>query len=64
VFAIFALTRTIMLKELGVGFAVAVLVDATVIRGVLLPAVMTALGERNWYLPRFNRPRTVAATEV
>jgi uncharacterized membrane protein YdfJ with MMPL/SSD domain len=64
VFAIFALTRTIMLKELGVGLAVAVLVDATVIRGVLLPAVMTALGERNWYLPRFNRPRTVAATEV
>ena len=52
VFAIFAFTRTIIMKELGLGLAVAVLVDATVIRGVLLPAVMTVLGERNWYLPR------------
>ena len=52
VFAIFAFTRTIVMKELGVGLAVAVLLDATVIRGVLLPAVMTVLGERNWYLPR------------
>ncbi len=52
VFAIFATTRTIVLKELGVGLAVAVLLDATVIRGVLLPAVMSVLGERNWYLPR------------
>jgi uncharacterized membrane protein YdfJ with MMPL/SSD domain len=52
VFAIFALTRTIFMKELGVGLAVAVFVDATIVRGVLLPAVMTALGERNWYLPR------------
>jgi uncharacterized membrane protein YdfJ with MMPL/SSD domain len=51
VFAIFAFTRTIVMKELGVGLAVAVLVDATVIRGVLLPAVMSILGERNWYLP-------------
>jgi uncharacterized membrane protein YdfJ with MMPL/SSD domain len=61
VFAIFAFTRTIVMKELGVGLAVAVLLDATVIRGVLLPAVMTALGERNWYLPRvFARvPRPV-----
>jgi uncharacterized membrane protein YdfJ with MMPL/SSD domain len=52
VFSIFATTRTIVLKELGVGLAVAVLLDATVIRGVLLPAVMSVLGERNWYLPR------------
>jgi uncharacterized membrane protein YdfJ with MMPL/SSD domain len=52
VFAIFAFTRTIVMKELGVGLAVAVLVDATVIRGILLPAVMSILGERNWYLPR------------
>ena len=55
VFAIFAFTRTIVMKELGVGLAVAVLVDATVIRGVLLPAVMSILGERNWYLPRVFR---------
>jgi len=62
VFAIFAFTRTIVMKELGVGLAVAVLIDATVIRGVLLPAVMTVLGERNWYLPRvFSRvPETAA----
>jgi putative drug exporter of the RND superfamily len=64
VFAIFAFTRTIMMKELGVGLAVAVLVDATVIRGVLLPAVMTALGERNWYLPRILARLPRAAPEV
>lgn len=52
VFMIFAVAQTLVLKQLGVGLAVAVLVDATVIRGVLLPAVMTILGERNWYLPR------------
>ncbi|MGZ4398614.1 MAG: MMPL family transporter [Gaiellaceae bacterium] len=52
VFGIFALTRTVIIKELGLGLAIAVLLDATVIRGVLLPAAMTILGERNWYLPR------------
>ncbi len=51
VFVIFASTRTLLLKELGVGLAVAVFVEATVIRGVLLPATMTVLGEGNWYLP-------------
>jgi uncharacterized membrane protein YdfJ with MMPL/SSD domain len=50
VFAIFASLRTIDIKQLGVGLAIAVLLDATVIRGVLLPAAMTLLGERNWYL--------------
>jgi RND superfamily putative drug exporter len=40
---------------LGVGLAVAVLLDATVVRGVLLPASMRLLGERNWYLPRWLR---------
>jgi len=39
-------------KQMGVGLAVAVLIDATLIRGVLLPASMTLLGERNWWLPR------------
>jgi uncharacterized membrane protein YdfJ with MMPL/SSD domain len=52
VFAIFATADNLVLKQLGVGLAAAVLVDATVIRAVLLPAVMTILGERNWYLPR------------
>ena len=37
---------------MGVGLAVAVLLDATIIRGVLLPATMKLLGEWNWYLPR------------
>jgi uncharacterized membrane protein YdfJ with MMPL/SSD domain len=41
------------MKQLGVGLAVAILLDATVVRGLLLPAVMTLLGERNWYLPRW-----------
>ena len=39
-------------KQLGVGLAVAVLIDATLIRGVLLPATMKLLGDHNWYLPR------------
>ena len=64
VFAIFAFTRTIVMKELGLGLAVAVLVDATVIRGVLLPAVMTALGDRNWYLPRLLARMPEPAAEV
>ena len=64
VFAIFAFTRTIVMKELGVGLAVAVLVDATVIRGVLLPAVMKVLGERNWYLPRVLARMPEPAPEV
>src|SRR6266540_2931957 len=53
VFAIFASLRTLDIKQMGVGLAVAVLLDATVIRGVLLPAAMKLLGEWNWYLPRW-----------
>jgi uncharacterized membrane protein YdfJ with MMPL/SSD domain len=51
VFAVFATLEFIDLKELGVGLAAAVLIDATLIRGVLLPASMKLLGEWNWYLP-------------
>jgi RND superfamily putative drug exporter len=51
VFSIFGTLQMIMMKQLGVGLAVAVLIDATVIRGVLLPATMKLLGERNWYMP-------------
>jgi uncharacterized membrane protein YdfJ with MMPL/SSD domain len=51
VFAIFASLPVLEIKQLGVGLAVAVLLDATVIRGVLLPATMKMLGEWNWYLP-------------
>jgi RND superfamily putative drug exporter len=53
VFAIFAGLRIIDIKQLGVGLAIAVLLDATIIRGVLLPATMALLGEWNWYLPRW-----------
>jgi uncharacterized membrane protein YdfJ with MMPL/SSD domain len=53
VFAIFASLPTLDIKQLGVGLAAAVLIDATVIRGVLLPATMKLLGEWNWYLPRW-----------
>jgi RND superfamily putative drug exporter len=41
------------MKESGVGMATAVLVDATLVRVVLLPAAMKLLGERNWYVPRW-----------
>jgi uncharacterized membrane protein YdfJ with MMPL/SSD domain len=51
VFAIFATLSFLEFKELGVGLATAILIDATIIRGVLLPATMKLLGERNWYLP-------------
>ena len=53
VFAIFASLRTLDIKQLGVGLAVAVLIDATLIRGVLLPATVKLLGDWNWYLPRW-----------
>jgi RND superfamily putative drug exporter len=53
VFAIFASLRTVDVKQAGVGLAVAVLLDATVVRAVLLPAAMALLGEWNWYLPRW-----------
>ncbi|MGW4346072.1 MMPL family transporter [Streptomyces sp. NPDC004690] len=53
VFAIFGTLSMQSMKQMGVGLAAAVLIDATVIRGVLLPAVMSLLGERNWYLPKW-----------
>jgi RND superfamily putative drug exporter len=53
VFAIFASLRVLDIKQLGVGLAIAVFLDATLIRGVLLPAAMKLLGDWNWYLPRW-----------
>jgi RND superfamily putative drug exporter len=52
VFGIFATLSFMFFKQMGVGLAVAVLIDATIVRGVLLPATMKLLGERNWWLPR------------
>ena len=52
VFGSFALGSDQLAKQIGVGLAAAILIDATIIRAVLLPATMKLLGERNWYLPR------------
>jgi uncharacterized membrane protein YdfJ with MMPL/SSD domain len=63
VFSTFATLSVTSMKQLGIGLAVAILLDATIVRGLLLPAVMTLLGEHNWYLPRWlermisRRPR-------
>jgi uncharacterized membrane protein YdfJ with MMPL/SSD domain len=51
VFGLFASLSLIMMQQMGFGLAVAVLIDATVVRAVLLPAAMKLLGEWNWYLP-------------
>jgi uncharacterized membrane protein YdfJ with MMPL/SSD domain len=52
VFAIFATLSMLEFKQMGVGLAVAVLIDATIVRAVLLPATMKLLGDWNWYLPK------------
>jgi uncharacterized membrane protein YdfJ with MMPL/SSD domain len=51
VFSMFAMSSELQMKQMGVGLAAAVLIDATIIRGVLLPSVMKLLGDRNWWLP-------------
>lgn len=52
VFSGFATGRLVMMQQVGFGLAVAVLLDATVVRSVLVPSTMALLGDRNWYLPR------------
>jgi len=52
VFSIFATLSDLGVKQMGVGLAAAVLIDATIIRGVLLPATMKLLGDWNWWLPK------------
>ena len=51
VFSVFATLSMLDFKQMGVGLAVAVLIDATIVRAVLLPATMKLLGDWNWYLP-------------
>ncbi len=53
VFAVFGTLSMPFFKQFGVGLAAAVLLDATIVRAVLLPATMKLLGESNWYLPRW-----------
>ncbi|MEA2320966.1 MAG: putative drug exporter of the superfamily [Solirubrobacteraceae bacterium] len=52
VFGVFATLSSLDFKEMGVGLAVAILIDATIVRAVLLPATMKLLGKWNWYLPK------------
>ena len=52
VFSMFALSSELQMQQMGIGLAAAVLIDATIIRGILLPATMKLLGDWNWYLPR------------
>ncbi|WFE38892.1 MMPL family transporter [Micromonospora sp. WMMD998] len=58
VFSIFATLSMIDFKQLGIGLAAAILLDATIIRAVVLPSVMTLLGDANWWAPRFLRRRS------
>jgi RND superfamily putative drug exporter len=53
VFAGFAAGRLTSLEQVGFGLAVAVFLDATVVRSILVPSTMRLLGDRNWYLPRW-----------
>jgi RND superfamily putative drug exporter len=66
VFAVFATLRAVEFKQMGVGLAVAVLLDATLVRAVLLPATMKLLGDWNWYLPRplHRLPRVVREPQL
>jgi RND superfamily putative drug exporter len=52
VFAVFGTLRTLDMKQLGVGLASAILIDATIIRAVVLPSLMMLLGRSNWWAPR------------
>ncbi len=55
VFGGMATGELVMFQQMGFGLAVAVLIDATVVRTIIVPAAMELLGERNWYLPRWLR---------
>jgi RND superfamily putative drug exporter len=55
VFAAFVSLKFVFIQQLGLGLAIAVLIDATIVRSVLLPASMALLGEWNWWLPPFLR---------
>ena len=53
VFGAFATSRVMFFQQIGVGLGVAILIDATIIRAILLPASMKLLGDWNWYLPKW-----------
>jgi RND superfamily putative drug exporter len=66
VFAVFGTLSAPFFQQFGVGLAAAILIDATIVRAVLLPATMKLLGEWNWYLPRWLHwlPKLEAAEQV
>ncbi|MFI5484834.1 MMPL family transporter [Micromonospora echinaurantiaca] len=66
VFCIFATLSIVEFKQLGVGLAAAILIDATIIRAVVLPSLMRLLGEANWWAPRFlaGRQRADATRDI
>jgi uncharacterized membrane protein YdfJ with MMPL/SSD domain len=66
VFSMFAMSSELQMQQMGIGLAAAVLIDATIIRGVLLPATMKLLGDWNWYLPSKLgwRPQVAPEKEV
>ncbi len=66
VFAGFAAGQLVMFQQMGFGLAIAVLIDATLVRGVMVPATMRLLGDRNWYLPSWLEwlPRLSVEGEV
>ena len=61
VFSIFGTLSLLEFKQLGVGLAAAVLIDATIVRAVLLPAAMTLLGRHNWWLPGLAGPEAAGS---
>ena len=64
VFLAFALASVVTIKSIGVGMAVAVIVDASLVRALVVPAVMRLLGSANWYAPRWLRPRVPERQEI
>jgi RND superfamily putative drug exporter len=64
VFGLFASLSMIMMQQMGFGLAVAVLLDATIVRAVLVPSTMKLLGEWNWYLPRWLERFPSAPSEI
>jgi RND superfamily putative drug exporter len=64
VFLAFALASVVTIKSIGVGMAVAVIADATLVRALVVPAVMRLLGDANWWAPRWLRPRERVREEI
>jgi uncharacterized membrane protein YdfJ with MMPL/SSD domain len=62
-FAIFATLSSVEMQEMGVGLAAAVLIDATIVRGMLLPSAMQLLGEKCWWMPGRGRRRSARRPE-